>query len=140
MADANDAARARRRTRLVQRYLLNPPVKALTWVGLSRRHLVLETVGRKSGKTRRTVVGYAPDGDSLWVVSEQGRYAGYVRNLEARPAVRVRVNGKWRDATAVIVDDDDPVARLATFGDDKHAGLVQKFGTSLLSIRFDLSH
>jgi deazaflavin-dependent oxidoreductase (nitroreductase family) len=140
MADDDDAARARRRTRLIQRYLLNPPVKALTWFGLSRRHLVLETVGRKSGKARRTVVGYTADGDSLWVVAEQGRYAGYVRNLEARPAVRVRVNGRWRDATAVIVDGDDPVARLATFGDDKHAGLVQKFGTSLLSIRFDPSH
>lgn len=138
MTDGTDAARARRRTRLIQRYLLNPPVKLVTWLGLSRRHLVLETVGRKSGKTRRTVVGYTADGDSLWVVAEQGRHAGYVRNLEARPAVRVRVKGRWSDATAVIVDDDDPVARLATFGDEKHAALVQKFGTSLLSIRLDL--
>jgi deazaflavin-dependent oxidoreductase (nitroreductase family) len=140
VADPQAEARARRRTRLIQRYLLNPPTKLITWAGLSPRHLVLETVGRKSGKTRRTVVGYTRDGDTLWVVAEQGRHAGYVRNLEARPQVRARVARRWTDAVASIVDDDDPVARLASFGDDRHAALVQKFGTSLLSIRLDLQH
>ena len=65
--------------------------------------------------------------------------AGYVRNLEARPQVRVRTKRRWHDAVATIVDDDDPVARLDTFGDERHAGLVRKFGTSLLSIRIDVS-
>jgi len=134
-----DDANARRRTRLIQRYLLNPPVKAWSWLGLSPRHALLETVGRKSGKRRRTVVGYTGDGTTLWVVAEQGRYAGYVRNLEARPQVRVRVKRKWHDAVASIVDDDDPVARLETFGDERHSALVRKFGTSLLSIRIDMS-
>ena len=134
-----DDARARRRTRLVQRYLLNPPVKAMTWLGLSPRHALLETTGRKSGKTRRTVVGCTRSGATLWVVAEQGRYAGYVRNLEATPKVRVRVHRRWHDAVATIDDDDDPSARLDTFGDDRHASLVRKFGTSLLSIRIELS-
>jgi len=134
----SDDAGARRRTKLIQRYLLNPPAKAMAWLGLSRRHLLIETIGRKSGKTRRTVVGYASDGATLWVVAEQGRYAGYVRNLEATPNVRVRLKRKWHDAAAEIVDDDDPSARLDTFGDERHASLVRKFGTSLLSIRIDV--
>jgi hypothetical protein len=75
----------------------------------------------------------------LWVVAEQGRYAGYVRNLEATPKVRVRLKRKWHQAMATIVDDDDPSARLDTFGDERHATLVRKFGTSLLSIRLDIS-
>ena len=137
MADS-DAARRRRTVRL-QRYVLNPPMKALTWLGWSPRHVLIETVGRVSGKRRRTIVGAHRDGPTLWIVAEQGRHAGYVRNLEANPAVRVRLRARWRAATATIVDDDDPVARLAAFGDDKHAGLVQKFGTSLLTIRVDLS-
>src|SRR5438309_6314858 len=128
-----DDARARQRTRLIQRYLLNPPVKASTWLGLSPRHTLLETMGRKTGRTRRTVVGYTGDATTLWVVAEQGRYAGYVRNLEETPAVRLRLKRRWRDAVATIVDDDDPSARLDTFGDERHAGLVRKFGTSLLS-------
>jgi hypothetical protein len=52
--------------------------------------------------------------------------------------VRVRVARRWTDAVASIVDGDDPLARLASFGDDRHASLVQKFGTSLLSIRLDV--
>jgi hypothetical protein len=96
VTDAHDAARARRRTRLIQKYLLNPPTKLVTWLGLSPRRLVLETLGRKSGKTRRTVVGYTRDGNRLWVVAEQGRHAGYVRNLEAQPHVRVRTPGVLR--------------------------------------------
>lgn len=123
----------------LQRYVLNPPMKALTWLGLSPRHVLIETTGRVSGKRRRTIVGAHRDGDVLWIVAEQGRHAGYVRNLDANPAVRVRVRGRWRDATATVLDDDDPVARLATFGDEKHAALVRKFGTSLLTIRITLS-
>jgi deazaflavin-dependent oxidoreductase (nitroreductase family) len=134
-----DDARARRRTRLIQRYLINPPAKAGAWLALSRRHLLLETVGRKSGKPRRTVVGYTGDGATLWVVAEQGRHAGYVRNLDATPHVRVRLRRRWRDASATIVDDDDPSARLDSFGDERHAALVRKFGTSLLSIRIDVT-
>lgn len=134
----DDDARRRRRTTKIQRYLLNPPTKLLTWLGLSPRHLLLETTGRKTGKTRRTVVGYTGAGPTLLVVAEQGRYAGYVRNLEASPHVRVRVHRRWHPATAAVVDGDDPVARLETFGDERHAGLVRKFGTSLLTVRIDL--
>ena len=136
--DPEADARARRRTRRLQRYVLNPPVKAASWLGLSPRHLLLETIGRTTGKRRRTVVGYMRDGDTLWVVAEQGRHAGYVRNLEAHPTARVRIQRHWHDVRASIVTDDDPVARLASFGDDRHAQLVQRFGTSLLSIRFDI--
>jgi deazaflavin-dependent oxidoreductase (nitroreductase family) len=114
-------------------------MKALTWLGLSPRHVLIETTGRVSGKHRRTIVGAHRDGATLWIVAEQGRHAGYVRNLEATPAVRLRLRARWRNATATVLDDDDPIARLATFGGDKHAGLVQKFGTSLLTIRIDLS-
>lgn len=132
-------AERRRHTVRFQRYVLNPPMKAVTWLGLSRRHVLIETTGRVSGKRRRTIVGAHRSGSTLWIVAEQGRYAGYVRNLEATPAVRVRLRGRWRDATAAVLDDDDPVARLATFGDEKHAALVRKFGTSLLTVRIELS-
>src|SRR5437764_14195654 len=100
-----DAARRRRTVRL-QRYVLNPPMKLLTWLGVSPRHVLIETTGRVSGKRRRTIVGAHRDGATLWIVAEQGRHAGYVRNLEATPSVRVRLRGRWRDATAMIVDDD----------------------------------
>jgi deazaflavin-dependent oxidoreductase (nitroreductase family) len=88
---------------------------------------------------RRTVVGVHQDGDALWVVAEQGRHAAYVRNLEANPAVRIRLGRRWRAATAYVLDEDDAVARLATFGRDGHAKTVTSMGTSLLTLRFELS-
>ena len=61
-----------RRVRLVQRWLLNPPMRVLTYLGLLRHHAVLETTGRRTGRSRRTVVGIARQPDSvLWIVAEQ---------------------------------------------------------------------
>lgn len=135
----DDGARRRRRVLLMQKYVLNPPMKVAVGLGLVPGHALVETTGRKTGKRRRTVVGVHADGDVLWVVAEQGRHAAYVRNIEANPAVRLRSGRRWRAATAYIVDGDDPVARLATFGREGHAKAVQSMGTSLLTLRFDLS-
>ena len=133
---AHEAGRRRRIVRL-QRYVLNPPVKAAVWLGLVPGHMIVETTGRVSRKRRRTVVGCHRDGERLWVVAEQGRHAGYVRNLEAEPHVRVRVDRRWRPAVAAVVPGDDPVVRLASFP-DRHAALVQRLGTELLTVTFDL--
>jgi deazaflavin-dependent oxidoreductase (nitroreductase family) len=123
--------------RFVQRYLLNPPTKLAAWTGLVPGYVLIETVGRRSGKRRRTVVGMKIDGPTGWVVAEHGRHAGYVRNLEAHPDVRVRVGRAWRPAEARIVADDDPQARLDAFGRPSHASAVRRFGTDLTTVRFD---
>ncbi len=48
----------RRIVHLLQKYLFNPPVKLFFAVGLVRPgYALLETVGRKTGKARRTPVG-----------------------------------------------------------------------------------
>jgi hypothetical protein len=49
--------RKRRRVRLLQRYLLNPPVLLAVRLGLVPGYVRLETTGRRTGKRRRTVVG-----------------------------------------------------------------------------------
>lgn len=59
-------------------------------MGVVPDHVVIETRGRRTGKRRRTVGGAHADGDTIWIVAEQGRHAGWVRNLEAEPDVRVR--------------------------------------------------
>jgi deazaflavin-dependent oxidoreductase (nitroreductase family) len=114
-------------------------MKLMTWVGLNPGHVIIETKGRRSGKRRRTVVGMHVDGGTGWVVAEHGRHAGYVRNLEADSAVRVRRGRRWRSARAHIVDGDDPQARLETFGRRSHAAAVRRFGTDLTTVRVDLT-
>jgi deazaflavin-dependent oxidoreductase (nitroreductase family) len=135
MAD-DSAAQKRRRIRWVQRYLVNPPAKVAVWCGVVPGFVLVETTGRRSGKRRRNVVGMKADGEVGWVVAEHGRHAGYVNNLEANPDVRVRMHRRWRAARAQIMDDDDPQARLDSFGRRSHEAAVRRFGTDLLTIKF----
>lgn len=127
----------RRRVRLLQKYVLNPPVKLGVHLGLVPGHALLETVGRKTGAVRRTVVGVHVAGPTVWIVAEQGRHAGYVANLRANPRVRLRLQRGWQEGHAQIVPDDDPQRRLDQFGRG-HAAAVRRFGTALLTVRVDL--
>lgn len=138
MTDPRDD-RKRQRVRLLQRHLLNPPVKVLAWLGLAPGHALLETRGRRTGKRRRTVVGIHLEDGAGWIVAEHGTHAGYVRNLRSDPHVRLRLRGRWRDARAEVVPDDDPQARLDSFGRRGHASAVRRFGTALTTVRVSFS-
>jgi deazaflavin-dependent oxidoreductase (nitroreductase family) len=128
-----------RAVRLFQKYVLNPPVRALFALGVvPPTHVLLETTGRKTGLPRRNPVGNGLDGDTLWIVAEHGRDASYVRNLEADPRVRVKIGRHWRTGTAAILPDDDPRARLQRIGRPINGFMVRTVGTDLLTIQVDL--
>jgi deazaflavin-dependent oxidoreductase (nitroreductase family) len=138
----------RRIVHFLQKYLLNPPIKLLFAMGVVRPgYALLETIGRKTGKPRRTPVGDGRIGSQFWIVAEHGRQSGYVRNIEANPRVRIKardgLRGRWYTGTANILTDDDPRARqrwLATqvHGAGGNAAAVRFFGTELLTVRIDL--
>ena len=119
--------------------LLNPPIRALAERGLAPGVALLETTGRKSGEPRRTPVsqGLEPGTNTFWIVAEMGRQAGYVRNIEANPRVRIRLRKGWREGTAHLLDGDDARARLRSISRLNAAG-VRTMGTSLLVVRVDL--
>ncbi|MFC9888846.1 nitroreductase/quinone reductase family protein [Streptomyces pilosus] len=98
---------------------------------------VLETTGQVSGLPRRTPVGGRRTGRSFWLVSEFGERSQYVRNITADPRVRVRVRGRWHTGTAVLLPDDDPVARLRTLP-RLNSAAVRALGAGLLTVRVDL--
>lgn len=116
-----------------QRFVLNPVSKVVA--GYFPGLVLLETRGRKSGRTRRTPVGGHRDGETIWVVSEHGRRAGYIHNIAADPNVRVRVGGRWRAGTARVLRDDDARKRLRWSPNDVMIRLV---GTDLQTVRIDL--
>jgi hypothetical protein len=61
----------------VQKYLLNPPIKFLFAIGvIVPGYALLETIGRKTGKPRRTPVGDGRIGGQFWIVAEHGMNAG----------------------------------------------------------------
>jgi deazaflavin-dependent oxidoreductase (nitroreductase family) len=141
-------SRKRSAVRILQKYLLNPPIRVLVSLGaLPLGYAVLETTGRISGQPRRVPVGSALVGDTFWVVAEHGRRADYVRNIERDPHVRLKIrNGLrpvWRQGTAHLIDTDDPHARQRAFSRwhplrALNAAVVRVMGTELLTIRIDL--
>ncbi len=102
--------------RVVQRYVMNPLMRLLLAVGLNPFGLaILETRGHVSGKIRRVPVGNGRKGNSFWIIAEHGTRAGYVRNIDHDPHVRVRLRVglryRWVTGIATVRPDDDPLAR-----------------------------
>jgi deazaflavin-dependent oxidoreductase (nitroreductase family) len=132
----------------VQKYIFNPPIKLLFALGvLPPGYALLETVGRKSGKTRRTPVGNGRVGRQFWIVAEHGKKAAYVQNIGANPRVRVKVReglrARWYNGTARVLADDDPRERQRWLaeqvrGSSSNAAAVRFFGTDLMTVRIDL--
>jgi deazaflavin-dependent oxidoreductase (nitroreductase family) len=138
--------------RTFQRYTINPLFKLLLTIGVNPLGLaILETTGRVSGRTRRVPVGNGRKGDDFWIIAEHGYLAGYVRNIQHDPRVRVRLRTglryRWVTGIATIRPDDDPLARqrkiiawhpLRAY----NAINVRTFGADLLTVhvKLDLSH
>jgi deazaflavin-dependent oxidoreductase (nitroreductase family) len=135
--------------RTFQRYTINPLMRLLLTVGVNPLGLaILETRGHASGKTRRVPVGNGRKGDSFWIIAEHGTRAGYVRNIQHDPHVRVRLRiglrYRWVTGIATVCPDDDPLAR------QRHiiawhplralnAVYVRVFGADLLTVHIQLN-
>jgi deazaflavin-dependent oxidoreductase (nitroreductase family) len=132
----------------LQKYFLNPPIKVLLALGVAPPgYALLETIGRKSGKPRRTPVGNGRVGNEFWIVAEHGKNAGYVRNIESNPRVRLKLRDglrmRWYSGTARLVPEDDPRERQRWLaakvpGSSSNAAAVRLLGTQLLPVRIDL--
>jgi hypothetical protein len=46
------------------------------------------------------------EGDTTWLIAVHGRRNAWVRNIEADPAVRLRVRGRWRSGRASVQPPD----------------------------------
>lgn len=86
----------------IMRGLLRSPLHGL----VSRRLLLLEVTGRKSGRIYSVPIGYVPVGDALYLGTD-GRW---VRNLRGGAEVRVWLRGRPVAARAEVIDDPDGMA------------------------------
>jgi deazaflavin-dependent oxidoreductase (nitroreductase family) len=104
---------------LIGRYTANPLMRGMFKLGITPPGMALvETIGRRTGTVRHTpVVAHTADGETLWLIAQHGAHAGWVRNFQDRPQVRVRLGRQWRSGTAELVPQDDVKARIRTFSD-----------------------
>jgi deazaflavin-dependent oxidoreductase (nitroreductase family) len=86
--------------------------------------LIIETVGRQSGRRRRIPVGYLDDGGRILVVVEDGARSHWVRNaLADEGRLRIFLRGAWRSARLRFVEAD-PESTLRRMG-RVHAAFVR---------------
>ncbi len=132
----------------LQRRVINPVVMLAHDLGFPPPgDALLETTGRRTGVPRRTPVCDGLDGETFWLVAQRGHRAGWVRNIQANPRVRVKVRSEsglvWRTGTAHILDDDDPRERWRLIGRGNLArglcvGTSAAIATDPLTVRIDL--
>jgi deazaflavin-dependent oxidoreductase (nitroreductase family) len=117
MSSQMDRPVKRRWEILIGRYTANPLMRGMFKLGITPPGMALvETIGRRTGTVRHTpVVAHTPDGETLWLIAQHGSHAGWVRNFQEHPRVRVRLGRSWRTGMAELVPDDDVKARISTF-------------------------
>jgi deazaflavin-dependent oxidoreductase (nitroreductase family) len=132
----------------LQTSVVNPLIRLAFRIGIpDPGDALLETTGRHSGEPRLTPVCDGLEGDAFWLLSQRGRDAEWVRNLEADPRVRVKLRSRrparWRSGTARVLEDDDAYERQRILSAGKpwrrlclETSAAQ--ATDLLTIRIDL--
>ena len=145
MSAKTDRPVKRRWEILIGRYTANPLMRGLFRVGITPPGMALvETIGRRSGAVRRTPIICTAEGDTLWLIAQHGSHAGWVRNFQERPEVRVRRGRRWRRGTAELLPDDDVKSRIDTFagttlGRVMTAAMFRALESQPVTVRIELS-
>ena len=102
------------------RFLFRIPIQLyrlrLGWL-FGRRLLLLNHIGRVSGKPRQTVLEVAEhDGDSYVVASGWGPTAAWYRNILHTPDVTIQVGTRTIPATAIPLDKEQGAQVFVRYG------------------------
>lgn len=74
--------------------------------------VVIETTGRRSGRTYRTPVVATLFGGRLFVSTVRGPGSQWLKNLSATPELRYWQAGRLHDADALVFNPNDPPAKF----------------------------
>jgi deazaflavin-dependent oxidoreductase (nitroreductase family) len=102
----------------------------------------LATTGRVTGRPHEIEIWYARDGDTLYLLSGGGRSSDWVRNIDATPAVTLRVGTSIHRGRGRIVTDPEEDARARDLVHDKYqprySGSLDDWRVRALPVAIDL--
>ena len=104
----------------------------------------LVTTGRRSGLPREIEIWFAAAGSTLYLLAGGGERAHWVRNIRAKPVVRVRVGERTHEATGRIIaasTAEDALARrlLLEKYQPGYSGDLSGWGVSALPVGLDIA-
>jgi deazaflavin-dependent oxidoreductase (nitroreductase family) len=126
----------RRKRRMVKAFwrVVNPPARAVA--GVVPFWMLLETHGRRSGRRRRIPLASGPRlGRTVWIIASHGEHAGFVQNILANPAVKLRRKGRWHRGRAYVEPLRDDV--LQHFSRYARAGVRAGIDPCLVRVELD---
>lgn len=106
---------------------------------MGKRMLLLEHMGRKSGKKRRAVleiIRHDPTVGVFYVVSGFGKRSDWIRNVEANPDVRINVAGKSSPAIAALLNQERTAAEILDYA-ERNPKLIRVLADRLLGYKLD---
>jgi deazaflavin-dependent oxidoreductase (nitroreductase family) len=90
--------------------VVNPLATPLA--GIAPWWVLIETTGNRTGQRRTTPLATGPIVDgAMLLIAVHGHTSGWIRNIAAQQAVRLKHGRRWRDATASIESFDRQLAR-----------------------------
>lgn len=89
--------------------LLRSPVHALA----SKAMAVVSYSGRRSGRAVALPVQYALEGETVWVLVGRPETKRWWRNFEGGAPARLRIRGRWVDATGTVLRGADSADEVA---------------------------
>jgi len=113
-----------KRWKRLNKYLVLPlyRLRILPLLGFGRIFLILTTIGRLSGKKRKTPLEYHRIDDIITIFSGRGEEAGWVKNIRANPgSVWVRHGFHSFQATAVILTNENEKLKIIKWYVVKHS-------------------
>lgn len=106
---------------------------------MGKRMLLLEHIGRKSGKKRRAVleiIRHDPTVGVFYVVSGFGKRSDWIRNVQVNPDVRIYVGSKSIPAIAALLNQERTAAEILDYA-ERNPKLIKVLADRLLGYKLD---
>jgi deazaflavin-dependent oxidoreductase (nitroreductase family) len=96
--------------------------------GLIGKHtLLLTTTGRRTGLARVVPLDYQQEGDTLYLIAEQGTRSPWYRNLVANPEVEVQVGSRKMRGVATPLADPQEKAHVLKLFVRRSASMAERY-------------